>query len=47
MPHTKFVPETDAFACISDKNKDMERKQYYAAIIQKLGRELGRRLYIL
>jgi hypothetical protein len=27
---------------ISDKNKDIERKQYYAAVIQKLERELGR-----
>jgi hypothetical protein len=27
---------------ISDKNNDLERKQYYAAVIQKLERELGK-----
>lgn len=27
---------------ISEKNNDLERKQYYTAVIQKLERELGR-----
>ena len=41
-PSTKALKKAWVAYSISDKNNDIERKQYYAAVIQKLERELGK-----